>query len=124
MNKTTYLGGTDIGLLIRWLEIRNRLEYYIIFKNAFPCHICIRSTGFASFWSNLQLQTQNEKNVLYCGHHTGKEDAGMEKTKKFWKGTIMSLLNAVKNTAVRNAWMASYKGSYEAKVPEKLIKLK
>ncbi len=48
----------------------------------------------------------------------------MEKTKKFRKGTIMSLLNAVKNTAVRNAWMASYKGSYEAKVPEKLIRQK
>lgn len=44
----------------------------------------------------------------------------MEKTKKFRKGTIMSLLNAVKKTAVRNAGMASYKGSYEAKVPEKL----
>ena len=58
--------------------------------------------------------------MLYCGHHTGKEDAGMEKTKKFRKGTIMSLLNAVKKTAVRNAGMASYKGSFEAKVPEKL----
>ena len=44
----------------------------------------------------------------------------MEKTKKFRKGTIMSLLNAVKKTAVRNAGMASYKGSYEAKVPEEL----
>ena len=48
----------------------------------------------------------------------------MEKTKKLRKGTMMSLLNAVKKTAVRSAWMASYKGSYEAKVPEKLIKLK
>ena len=101
------------------------LEKYLLkllyhFQKIFHVNIHAKSTGFASFWSNLQLRTQNEKNVLYCGHHTGKEDAGMEKTKKLRKGTMMSLLNAVKKTAVRSAWMASYKGSYEAKVPEKL----
>ena len=44
----------------------------------------------------------------------------MEKMNKSRKEVVVTFLKAVKETAVRNAGMASYKGSFEAKVPEKL----
>ncbi len=67
-----------------------------------------------------EIQHKMEFICYTAGTRLRKEDAGMEKMNKSRKEVVVTFLKNVKETAVRNAGMASYKGSFEAKVPEKL----
>jgi hypothetical protein len=57
-------------------------------------------------------------------HQSGKEDAAMNSKRKIREKLLRAVLKSIHRTAVRGAGKPSYKGAFEAEVPDKLKRKK
>lgn len=77
------------------------------------CRICVISVVFA------ELDIKPGFFVI-VNHQPGKEDAVMNDKVMIRERLLMTILKSIHRAAVRGAGKPSYKGAFEAEVPNKL----